>query len=163
MIQKKLKTYLGTALLQTGYRPSCKGVADKATWQHYTRMICGLVTVVPDSPCLLQAFLTGTEVFPHGSGESMTASLVKVWDQYITGSQYNGLAADGATLHCNVGSKLSTHYNRTVMSMETYKLSILWQCNSSEQSGNYSNQRGDTVNQPSCIKKIIFGLLSSTV
>ena len=136
VIQKKLKTYLGTALLQTGYRPPCKGVADKATWQHYTRMICGLVTVVPDSPCLLQAFLTGTEVCPHGSGESMTASLVKVWDQYITGSQYNGLAADGATLHCNVGSKLSTHYNRTVMSMNTYKLSILWQCTNSEQFGN---------------------------
>ena len=111
-IQNKLQNYLGTAMVQTGHKPPCKGVADKATWKHHTRMISGLVTVVPDSPDLLQAFLTGTDICPHGSGDDMTASLVNTWETFITGSQYNGLAADGATLHCNVGKKLATHFGR---------------------------------------------------
>ena len=112
VIENKVKAYLGTPLLQTGRRPPVKGVADKATWQHNTRMISGLVTVVPDSPSLLQAFLTGTDVCPKGTGDDMSASLVKVWQPYIIGSQYNGLAADGATLHCNVGPKVAAHFGR---------------------------------------------------
>ena len=91
VIQNRLKCYLGKALQQTGYRPPVKGVADKATWKHHTRMISGLVTVVPDSPILLQAFLTGTDLCPHGSGCDMTKSLVKVWDPLIAGSQVNNL------------------------------------------------------------------------
>ena len=86
-IEGKIKSYLNTALVQTGHRPPVKGVADKATWQHYTRMISGLVTVVPDSPCFLQAFLTGTELCPHGSGIDMANSLIKVWDSFIIRSQ----------------------------------------------------------------------------
>ena len=112
VIENKLKTYFRTPLVQTGRLPPVKGVADKATWQHNTRMLSGLVTVVPDSQTLLQAFLTGTEVCPGGSGDLMCASLVKTWQPYIKGSQYNGLAADGATLHCNVGSKLADHFKR---------------------------------------------------
>ena len=72
VIEMKLKTFLGTPLLQTGHRPPVKGVADKATWQHNTRMLSGLVTVVPDSPQLLQAFLTGTEVCSGSTGDDMT-------------------------------------------------------------------------------------------
>ena len=108
----QMLTYFRTPLVQTGRLPPVKGVADKATWQHNTRMLSGLVTVVPDSQTLLQAFLTGTEVCPGGSGDLMCASLVKTWQPYIKGSQYNGLAADGATLHCNVGSKLADHFKR---------------------------------------------------
>ena len=112
VIEMKLKRFLGTPLLQTGHRPPVKGVADKATWQHNTRMLCGLVTVVPDSSQLLQAFLTGTEVCSGSTGDDMTESLVKVWKQFIVGSQYNGLAADGATLHCHVGSKTAAEFGR---------------------------------------------------
>ena len=114
VIERKLKCHLNTPMQQTGQLPPVKGVADKATWQHFTRMISGLVTVVPDSECLIQAFLTGTELCPHGSGTDMTQSLTKVWDKFFVSSQYHGLAADGATLHCNVGRELGKHFQRKV-------------------------------------------------
>ena len=75
-------------------------------------MISGLLTVVPDSSTLLQAFIVGTGGCPGGSGKVMTKSLTNAMDPFITGEQYMGLSADGATLRCNVGAKLSQHYQK---------------------------------------------------
>jgi hypothetical protein len=124
VVKSRLQQYFMTPLPHTGQKPPAKGVADKATWKHETRMVSGLVTAVSDSPVLLQAFLTGTKVCPAGSGKEMSNSLTEVWDQFISGPQvrcnrrlqlhwnfqYGGLAADGATLHCNVGTYLGEHY-----------------------------------------------------
>ena len=99
-------------MIQTGQRPPVKILGDKGTWKHNTRMMSGLTTVVPDSPSLIQAFFVGSDCCPGGSGDEQTRSLTAVFDRYICGSQYLGLAADGATLHCNVGVKLGEHYGK---------------------------------------------------
>ena len=87
VINGRLKRYLSAPLPQTGHRPPVRGVCDKATWQHNSRMLSGFVTVVPDSPILLQGFIPGTEVCPRSGGLDMANSLVKSWDQYIVKSQ----------------------------------------------------------------------------
>jgi hypothetical protein len=87
VIEEKLKKYFQTVLPQTGQRPPAKGVADKATWKHVTRMVSGLVTVVPDSDTLLQAFFTSARECPGATGEAMTMSLTLVWDAFILGRQ----------------------------------------------------------------------------
>ena len=112
VIDRKLVRFFTTVLPQTGHRPHAKAICDKATWKHETRMMSGLVSAVPDSDQLLQAFFTGSKVCPGGTGDQQTESLVEVYDSYISGNQYLGLAADGATLHCNVGRKLSEHFGR---------------------------------------------------
>jgi hypothetical protein len=112
VVQKRVQQYFQTLLPQTGRRPPAKVIADKATWKHETRMVSGLVTVVPDTAELIQAFFTGSKACPGGSGDAMTESLVEVVSPYIDRSQYLGIAADGATLHCNVGKKLGEHFQK---------------------------------------------------
>ena len=58
-------------MVQTGYKPPAKVVADKATWQHQTRQLIGVVTVVPDADQPLQALVLGTPVVKlhTGAGE----------------------------------------------------------------------------------------------
>ena len=41
VLKDKLASYLASRLAQTGKRPPCKIVADKATWQHQTRQLMG--------------------------------------------------------------------------------------------------------------------------
>jgi len=113
-VQGRVSAYFQKPLLQTGRRPPAKLIADKATWKHDTRMVSGLVTVVPDTPVPLQAFFTASKACPGGTGDDMTESLVGVVDGIIERSQYLGLAADGATLHCNVGKKLGEHFGKKV-------------------------------------------------
>jgi hypothetical protein len=112
VVQGRVASYFQTPLLQTGRRPPAKLIADKATWKHETRMVSGMVTVVPDTPQPLQAFFLASKACPGGTGDAMTESLVEVVDGMIERSQYLGLAADGATLHCNVGRKLGEHFGK---------------------------------------------------
>ena len=62
VLKDKLASYLASRLAQTGKRPPCKIVADKATWQHQTRQLIGIVTVVPESDQPIQAMILGTPV-----------------------------------------------------------------------------------------------------
>ena len=87
VVEGRVRKYFQTELIQTGRRPPSKAICDKATWKHETRMVSGLVTVVPDSQELLQAFFTGSKSCPGGTGREQVASLVPVYDCYITGSQ----------------------------------------------------------------------------
>ena len=79
-IQGRLKGFLAKPLVQTGYRPKVKKMADKATWQHKTRMVSGLLTVIPDSDTLLQAFVIGSGCCPGASWVEMTRSLTTSTD-----------------------------------------------------------------------------------
>lgn len=87
VVEARVVSYFQSVLPQTGRRPPAKAICDKATWKHETRMVSGLVTVVPDSPELIQAFFTGSKVCPGGTGDAQTASLAPVYDRYIIGSQ----------------------------------------------------------------------------
>ena len=114
VVKGRVSTYFQTALVQTGRRPPVKILADKATWKHRTRMVSGLVTVVPDTPVLLQTFFLASKSCPGGTGDAMTESLVGVMEGLVDRSQYLGISADGATLHCNVGRKLGEHFKKRV-------------------------------------------------
>lgn len=87
VVMTRLQKFLSTPLVQTGQKPPTKGVADKATYKHDSRMYAGVVTVTPDSPDCIQGFITAAEVCPGSSGKEQTACLIKSYDCYITGSQ----------------------------------------------------------------------------
>ena len=138
VIMERLKKFLSTPMVQTGQKTPVKGVADKATYKHDSRMYGGVVTVVPDSIQNIQGFITTAEVCPGSSGKEQSSCLIQSYDQYITGPQvfiysfllrfafffetfvakkliylqWNGLCADGHTLHCNVGKLLNRHFGR---------------------------------------------------
>ena len=52
----RLKRFFSTRREQTGQKHYCKVLADSATWQHRTRQVIGVVTVVPDAYDLIHAF-----------------------------------------------------------------------------------------------------------
>ena len=87
VIMKRVQKYLSTPLSQTGQKPPVKGVADKATYKHDSRMYAGVVTVVPDSPDTIQGFITTAEVCPGSSGKEQSACLIQSFDSYFSGSQ----------------------------------------------------------------------------
>ena len=112
VVDKRMTTFFHTVMPQTGLRPVAKVVADKGTWKHESRMLCGLVTVVPDSEEPLQAFFISSKACPEGSGEAQTRSILCVKKYLVEKYQYLGLAADGATLYCGVGRRLGEHFER---------------------------------------------------
>ena len=87
VVEARVVKHFQTELVQTGRRPPAKAICDKATWKHETKMVSGLVTVVPDTPELLQAFFTGSKRCPGGTGRAQTDSLTPIYDRYITGYQ----------------------------------------------------------------------------
>jgi hypothetical protein len=112
MMQGRVASYFETPLLKNGRRPPAKLIANKATWKHETMMVSGLVTVVLDTPELLQVFFTTSKGCPGGTEDNMTESLV-VLDGMIERSQYLGLAADGTMLHCTATLKLTRFFSDT--------------------------------------------------
>ena len=111
VVQDRLKTFLGSRLVQTGHKPPAKIVADKATWQHQTRQLIGLVTVVPDSEQPLQAVILGTPVVKSHNGRGVTDNITSVTDVYITADQFRGGAFDYQYFHLGVDKLLDEHYN----------------------------------------------------
>ena len=110
VIQNLLKRFLNTRLPQTGQKPPLKLVADKATWQHQTRQLVGVVTIVPDSEQPLQAFILGTPVVKKHSGRGVTDNITAVTDEYIDADQFRGGAFDGQYFHLGVHKLLDEHY-----------------------------------------------------
>ena len=54
-IKSRIKKFLNTHMVQTGFRPFVKISADKATLKHRTRQIISVIVLIPDSQLLLQA------------------------------------------------------------------------------------------------------------
>ena len=113
VIEGHLKTYLSSRLIQTGYKPPVKVVADKATWQHQTRQLIGIVTVVPDSEQPLQAMVLKTPVVKTHSGQGVADNIIGVTDQFISADQYRGGSFDGQYFHLSVPTHLDAHYGVT--------------------------------------------------
>ena len=113
VIENHLKTYLKTRLRQTGNIPPLKVVADKATWQHQTRQLIGVVTVVPDSDQPLQAFILKTPVVKVHTGVGVANNITEVTDMFISADQFKGGSFDGQYFHLGVHKLLDTHYGVT--------------------------------------------------
>ena len=106
VIKQRVQNFFKTRLPQTGRLPHAKVTTDKATYKHRTRMVSGLITVVPDSDQPIQGFLISCGVSTAGSGDEQAAALFEQVTSYIEGSQFLGTSADGHTVHCGVGPKL---------------------------------------------------------
>ena len=65
-IDLRLKKFITTRLPQTGHIPAMNTSADKATYKHRTRQFVSLVTIIPDSPGLLQVIFVGIPVVKTG-------------------------------------------------------------------------------------------------
>ena len=111
VIQDHLKRFLDTRLTQTGHKPPAKVVADKATWQHQTRQLIGIVTVVPDADQPLQAMILGTPVVKLHTGRGVTENITNVTDKFITAAQFRGGSFDGQYFHLGVDKQLDAHYD----------------------------------------------------
>ena len=110
ILENKLKSHLSSRLEQTGHLPPTKVVADKATWQHQTRQLIGVVTIVPGSDQPLQALMLGTPVVKSRNGPGVTENITSVTDKFITSSQYRGGSYDGQYFHLGVHTLLDAHY-----------------------------------------------------
>ena len=125
-VQQRVSTHLSSRLVATGCRPPVNIIADKFTHQHVMRQLVGAVTLVPDSPQLIQALYLGAPRYsnfyftqlkivcrcPRGTGEYLTSNITSVVDPFIEGEQYTGSTGDGVYEHCGVPGRLDTHYSR---------------------------------------------------
>ena len=110
VVQQHLQQYLSSRLVQTGHRPPAKIVADKATWQHQTRQLIGVVTVVPDAEQPWQAMILGTPVVKLHTGRGVTDNITCVTDKFISAEQFKGGSFDGQYFHLSVHKMLDEHY-----------------------------------------------------
>ena len=97
----------------TGEKPPCKIVADKATWQHSTRQLTGVVTLVAGSDQPIQAMILGTPVVKAHNGAGVAENITSVTDKFISADQYRGGAFDGQYFHLGVHKLLDSHYGVT--------------------------------------------------
>ena len=106
----RLKKSLACPLEQTGFRPTGKIGADKATWKHSSRQFVTFTTVVPDLPDLLHVFFLGHHVVKHHNGDGVTESIANCLQKYdINQSQYLGGSFDGAYFFLGIPDKLGSY------------------------------------------------------
>ena len=58
-VRERLSGYLNSRLVATNSKPPVNIIMDKFTHQHVTRQLVGVITIVPDSPQLIQALYLG--------------------------------------------------------------------------------------------------------
>ena len=110
-IQSKVKRFLKERLPQTGFRPACKILADKATHKHRSRQVMGIICAVPDSPQLLIPFFIGIPVVKKHDGQAVAENIWTQTDTYIEPDQYKGISVDGQYFSLHVPELLDAHYN----------------------------------------------------
>lgn len=110
VIQSKVRDFLKLKLQQTGFRPACKILADKATHKHRSRQLMGLVCAVPDSPQLLVAFFISIPVVKQHTGKGVAENIWRETDEYIEPEQYKGISVDGQYFSLHVPELMDEHY-----------------------------------------------------
>lgn len=88
IVKQRLQNFFKTPLPQTGRLPHVKVTTEKATYKHRPRMVSGLITVVPNSPQLIQGFMINCGVSSCGVSSLellltdilFTVELVPSWD-----------------------------------------------------------------------------------
>lgn len=111
-VRNRLKVFLNDRLVQTGFQPPLKIIADKATWKHRTRQFIMAITIVPDSDELIQALFLGHPVVKTHNGQGVADSIVSCIAEYgITKTQYNGGSFDGQYFKLSVPDYLNKHFS----------------------------------------------------
>lgn len=107
VVQTRVAEFLSSALPQTGLRPPCKVVADKATHKHWSNNLTGVLTIVPGSDQLIQGIFLDAPRCERSTGDALSEDIRKTLAKYkVSPCQVTGLAGDGAYTHCSVGKKL---------------------------------------------------------
>ena len=110
-VENRVKKYLSSPLLSTGYKPPIKVIADKVTWKHQTRQLIGVVTAVPGAEQPLQALFLGVPVVSEGhAGQDIALNVSKTVDEFISPEQYKGISCDGQYFILGVHKHLDEHY-----------------------------------------------------
>ena len=60
---RALSDPLTFGLVATNSKPPVNIIMDKFTHQHVTRQLAGVITIVPDSPQLIQALYLGAPIY----------------------------------------------------------------------------------------------------
>ena len=108
----RMQRFLTSRLNQTGFFPPLNIGADKGTSKHRTRQFITAVTVVPDSPNLLQPVYIGQPVVKDHTGPGVSTSIKAGLDKFgIVGNQIEGSSHDGQYYHLSVPEGLKELYN----------------------------------------------------
>ena len=107
VVQTRVVEFLSSPLPQTGLRPPCKVVADKATHKHWSNNLTGVLTIVPGSDHLIQGIFLDAPRCERSTGDALSEDIRKTLAKFnVSPCQVTGLAGDGAYTHCSVGKKL---------------------------------------------------------
>ena len=107
---KKVK-FLTRPLIQTSFRVTIKIVADKDTRKHRTRQLVLFITIVPDSPNLIQPIYLGHPVVSDHTGPGVASNLIAVIEKNgISSEQIEGQSYDGQYFHLSVNSQVQDHF-----------------------------------------------------
>ena len=110
VIQNRVKGFLSGRMIQTGFKPPVKIIADKDTHKHRTRQLVAVLVVVPDAETLIQPIYLGHPVVLHHTGKGVSDSIISVMDDYISKEQYEGGSYDGQYHWLSVPDYLNEHY-----------------------------------------------------
>ena len=107
VVQTRVIEFLSSPLPQTGLRPPCKVVADKATHKHWSNNLTGVLTIVPGADHLIQGIFLDAPRCERSTGDALSEDIRKTLAKFdVSPCQVTGLAGDGAYTHCSVGKKL---------------------------------------------------------
>ena len=110
-IKQRKVQFLTQPLDQTGHRVPIKIVADKDTLKHRTRQLVLVITIVPDSPNLIQAVYLGHPVVEDHSGPGVADNLIAVVENCgIKSEQVEGQSYDGQYFHLSVHTQVQEHF-----------------------------------------------------
>ena len=108
-VARRVTTFIGTRLVQTGHLPAVNITADKATFKHHTRQFLSCVTVVPGAEELLQVISFGQPIVKGHKGIEIAKNIKEGFDQFnLQSSQIEGGSFDGQYFHLRVEEALES-------------------------------------------------------
>ena len=112
VVNKRVKQFMQTPLLQTGHLPPCAISADKGTFKHRSRQFLSCVTVIPGGANLLEVLTCGQPVVTQGSSGKQLALNMKSGFDYvgIDPQQIESGVFDGVYFHCSIEEHLGHLY-----------------------------------------------------
>lgn len=108
-VARRISTFIGTRLVQTGHLPAVNITADKATYKHHTRQFLSCVTVVPGAEELLQVISFGQPIVKGHKGIEIAKNIKDGLDTFnLQSSQIEGGSFDGQYFHLRVEEALES-------------------------------------------------------
>eukprot|EP00112_Aurelia_sp_Birch-Aquarium-sp1_P001083 Seg11109.2 transcript_id=Seg11109.2/GoldUCD/mRNA.D3Y31 product="hypothetical protein" protein_id=Seg11109.2/GoldUCD/D3Y31 len=113
VVKGNIQQFLKRILLQTGFLPPVKVLADKATFKHRTRQFVGMTSVIPDADDLIQYIYLGSPVVKKHNGQGVGQSIISVLKEFeITAEQFQGGSFYGQYFHLCVPKVLNTYFGK---------------------------------------------------